>query len=100
MLPAATATDLWEKGGLHYSKLPAGIVMSTEEMVDAALAGLDQGELVTIPPLQDGDEWTRFEAARRALSQEIRQFRPGAPIPDRRTVPAGCVSENNSRRKP
>jgi len=43
--------------------------MSPEDMVDAALAGLDQGELVTIPPLQDGDEWTRFEAAPRARAQ-------------------------------
>jgi hypothetical protein len=47
-------------------------------MVDAALAGLDQGERVTIPPLQDGDEWTRFEAARRAISQH---FGHAAPPP-------------------
>jgi short-subunit dehydrogenase len=71
VLPAATATDIWEKSGLHYSKLPAGTVMSTEDMVDAALAGLDQGEVVTIPSLQDGDDWTRFEAARRALASKF-----------------------------
>lgn len=71
VLPGATATDLWEIAGLHYSKLPAEIVMSTEDMVDAALVGLDQSELVTIPPLQDGDEWTSFEAARRVLSQRF-----------------------------
>src|SRR5271168_3836666 len=40
VLPAATATDIWEKGGFHHSKLAAGTVMSTEDMVDAALAGL------------------------------------------------------------
>jgi hypothetical protein len=28
-------------------------------------------ELVTIPGLHDGDEWTRFEAARRAISQRF-----------------------------
>ena len=28
VLPAATATDSREKSGLHYSKLPAGTVMS------------------------------------------------------------------------
>jgi short-subunit dehydrogenase len=78
VLPSATATDLWEKSGLHYSKLPAGTVMSTEDMVDAALAGLDQGEVVTIPPLQDGDDWTRFEAARRALAPK---FANSAPAP-------------------
>ena len=80
VLPAATATDIWEKGGLHHSKLPAGTVMSTEDMVDAALVGLDQGEVVTIPPLQDGDEWTRFEAARLALAPKFMQFRSGAQI--------------------
>jgi hypothetical protein len=36
--------------------------------VDAALAGLDQGELVTIPTLHDGDQWTKWEADRRALT--------------------------------
>ena len=45
--------------------------MSAEDMVDAALVGLDQGELVTLPSLHDGDEWTRFEAARRAMSEHF-----------------------------
>jgi hypothetical protein len=34
--------------------------MPAEDMVDAALVGLDLGELVTIPGLHNGDEWTRF----------------------------------------
>jgi uncharacterized protein len=71
VLPGATATDLWETAGLHYATLPPEIVMSTEDMADAALVGFDQGELVTIPPLQDGDEWTRFEATRHAVSQHL-----------------------------
>jgi short-subunit dehydrogenase len=78
VLPGATATDLWEKGGRHWKHLPAEIVMGTEPMVDAALAGLDAGEVVTIPPLQDGEEWTRFEAARRALSN---RFGNSVPAP-------------------
>src|SRR5438093_3259716 len=68
VLPGATATDLWESAGLPWQKLPPSIVMTPEDMVDAALVGLDQGELVTLPSLQDGREWTRFEAARRAMS--------------------------------
>jgi short-subunit dehydrogenase len=71
VLPGATATDLWEIAGLPWQKLPTTIVMSVEDLVDAALVGLDQGELVTIPGLHDGDEWTRFEAARRAISQHF-----------------------------
>ncbi|HWY84828.1 MAG TPA: SDR family oxidoreductase [Roseiarcus sp.] len=83
VLPSSTATDLWEKTGLHYSKLPAGTVMSTEDMVDAALVGLDQGEVVTIPPLQDGDDWARFDAARVALAPK---FMNSAPAPRYRTA--------------
>jgi short-subunit dehydrogenase len=71
VLPAATATELWGLAGLPYENLPASIVMSPEDMVDAALVGLDQGELVTLPSLQNGDEWTRFEAARRAISNRF-----------------------------
>ena len=78
VLPAATATDIWEKAGLHHSKLPAGTVMSTEDMVDAALVGLDQGEVVTIPPLQDGDDWTRFDAARLALAPKFGNSAPAS----------------------
>ena len=76
VLPGATATDLWETAGLHWDKLPPSIVMTAEDMVDAALAGLDQGELVTIPGLQDGEEWTRFEAARRAMSGKLSNSQP------------------------
>ena len=76
VLPGATATDLWEIAGLHWDKLPPAMVMSAENMVDAALAGLDQGELVTIPGLQDGDDWTRFEAARRGLSGKLSTSQP------------------------
>src|ERR1700733_4407169 len=76
VLPGATATELWDNAGLPYRNLPAEIVMSTENMVDAALVGLDQGELVTIPGLHDGDEWTHFEAARRDLSQKFGNSTP------------------------
>jgi short-subunit dehydrogenase len=78
VLPGATATDLWEIAGLPWQNLPPSIVMSPEAMVDAALAGLDQGELVTIPGLHDGDQWTRFESARRAISK---RFGNSAPAP-------------------
>src|SRR5712671_3731739 len=71
VLPGATATDMWAIAGLPWQKLPPSIVMPVEDMVDAALVGLDQGELVTIPGLHDGNEWTRFEAARRAISQRF-----------------------------
>jgi uncharacterized protein len=85
VLPGATATDLWEDAGLPVKNLPPSIVMSAEDMVGAALAGLDQGETVTIPSLHDADDWTRFEADRRAISsrfgnsQPASRYRIGAP---------------------
>jgi short-subunit dehydrogenase len=78
VLPGATATELWERAGIHHRDLPADIVMTPEALVDAALTGLDLGELITIPPLQDAAEWTRYEAARRELSQH---FGHSAPAP-------------------
>src|SRR5262249_33092481 len=78
VLPAGTATDFWDKTGLPYQNLPEGTVMSAEDMVDAALVGLDQGELVTLPSLPEGDEWVRFESARRAMSEH---FFHAAPAP-------------------
>ena len=78
VLPGATATDLWEIAGLPWQNLPASIVMSPEDMVDAALVGLEQGELVTIPSLHEGGEWIRFEAARRAISKQFGNSKPAS----------------------
>jgi short-subunit dehydrogenase len=78
VLPGATATDLWAQAGLPHQNLPPEIVMSPEDMVDAALVGLDQGELVTIPSLQDVGEWTHWEAGRRVLAQRFGHSVPAA----------------------
>lgn len=45
--------------------------MDAGEMVDASLAGLDQGELVTIPSLPDAADWKRFIEARAALGPNL-----------------------------
>ena len=42
----------------------------------AALAGLSDAERVTIPSLQDGEKWTRFEAARKELSALLSNATP------------------------
>jgi uncharacterized protein len=92
VLPGATATELWEIAGRPYQNLPPEIVMPPEDVVDAALAGLDLGELVTIPPLHDNDEWIHFESSRRALSQ---RFGNAVPAPryktDRLASPSGVT---------
>jgi short-subunit dehydrogenase len=76
VLPGATATDLWAKAGRPVEHLPNEIVMSTGDMVDAALAGLDQGELVTIPALPDAADWHAYEAARQKLLPNLSRKTP------------------------
>lgn len=76
VLPGATATDFWALAGTPLEHLPRGIVMAAGEMVDAALQGLDQGELVTIPALPDIGDWIAFEAARQALGPNLSLARP------------------------
>ncbi|HEY1398755.1 SDR family oxidoreductase, partial [Roseateles sp.] len=48
VLPAATATEFWDVAGYSAQKA-SPTTMSAQDLVDAALVGLDKGELVTIP---------------------------------------------------
>lgn len=71
VLPGATRTEFWDNAGLPSEHLPQEILMGTQEMVDAALAGLDQGELVTIPSLPNQADWQAFESARQHLGPNL-----------------------------
>jgi uncharacterized protein len=90
VLPGAVGTEFWARGGLPLEHLPKEIVMPVEAAVDAALAGLDQGELVTIPSLPDVENWDSFVAARKVLRPNLsraqpaaRYRRPASPAPSR-----------------
>jgi len=71
VLPGATATDFWATGGLPVENLPPEIVMRATDLVDAALAGFDLGEVVTIPSLHQAEQWEAFEAARLAMAPNL-----------------------------
>jgi short-subunit dehydrogenase len=71
VLPGATRTEIWQRAGVDVGSFPPDMVMEVGEMVDAALAGLDAGEAVTIPSLHDMADWQRFEAARQALGPNL-----------------------------
>lgn len=75
VLPGATATEFWDIAGYAAQK-SSSITMSAEDAVDAALAGLDSGELVTIPGLYDAEAWARWEADRRELSKKFGNAKP------------------------
>ena len=76
VLPGAVRTGIWEKAGTDIDTLPAHILMDAEAMVDAALAGLDAGEDVTIPSLPDMADWEIYQAARRALLPNLSRSTP------------------------
>jgi len=78
VLPGATATGFWNVAGLPVENLPQEIVMSAEDMVDAALAGLAMGEVVTIPALPDLADWNALESARDALKPGLSRTSPAA----------------------
>lgn len=75
VLPGATVTEFWATGGLPLEKLDAAIVMSAEDLVDAALVGFDRDERVTIPSLhagEDGMRSTRYGARWRRTCPAMR----------------------------
>lgn len=71
VLPAVTRTAIWASAGANVDAM-AG-VMEVDELVDAALAGFDGRESVTIPPLPDVAQWTAYEAARQAILPNVQQ---------------------------
>ncbi|WP_316156985.1 SDR family oxidoreductase [Cupriavidus sp. BIC8F] len=76
VLPGATRTEFWDTAGQPVENLPQSIVMSGDDLVDAALAGLDQGEVITVPSLPDVADWNTFESARAALGPNLSRDQP------------------------
>lgn len=76
VLPGATRTEIWERGGGSVDALPPAMVMDVGPLVDAALAGLDMGEAVTIPPLESVEGWQSLERARQELAPVLSRSQP------------------------
>jgi short-subunit dehydrogenase len=75
VMPGATRTEIWERGGADLSKFPPSMVMEAGELVDSALVGLDLGEVVTIPSLPDAADWEALTAARLHLRPNLSRDR-------------------------
>lgn len=71
VLPAATRTEIWDRSGVDINTLTE--IMEVGDLVDAALAGFDRREPVTIPPLHEAQRWDDLQTARQALLGQIRQ---------------------------
>lgn len=74
VVPGITRTPIWDEAQL--ANIPAEMVMDVNDMVDAALAGFDHGETVTIPALPDMADYDAYIAARSALRPNLSLARP------------------------
>jgi short-subunit dehydrogenase len=71
VVPGATATDFWDLSATPLDGLPAEVVMNADDMVEAAIAGFELGEIVTILSLPDVADWETYEAARQTLIPKL-----------------------------
>ena len=71
VLPAATRTEIWKHSGKDVNTVQ--VIMEVDELVDAALAGFDRRETVTIPSLPNVDQWNEFDVARKAMISNFGQ---------------------------
>lgn len=78
VLPGPTNTDMWARGSVPASVVPPERIMEPEDLVEAALMGLDRGEVVTAPTIDDEAAWQAYEAARRALGLHLAAGKPAA----------------------
>jgi short-subunit dehydrogenase len=78
VMPAATATEIWELSGVPIANLDPATVMTAENCVDAALAGLDMGETFTLPSVENAALWTAYDNARLALLQSSQNGKPAS----------------------
>jgi hypothetical protein len=77
-MPGLTRTEIFERAGGSVDDLDPKMVMEATDMVDAALAGFDQGELITIPSLPDPADWQALDAARGVLGPNLSHDKPAA----------------------
>ncbi len=78
VLPGYTRTEIFDRVGRSIDILPQEMVMDVEDLVGAALSGFDQGELVTIPSMEDAALFQAFDAARVALSSQGSRSKPAS----------------------
>lgn len=78
VLPGVTRTEIFERSGIDATQIPVDMIMEADDMVDAALSGLDQGELITIPSLPDAADWDAFVAARLVMAPNLSKSKAAA----------------------
>jgi hypothetical protein len=77
-LTQTTATEIWDVAGVGLKALDPATIMTAEDCVDAALAGLDRGETVTLPSVDDPQLWAAFDEARLKLFAASQTGKPAS----------------------
>jgi len=67
VLPAGTVTEFYENAGMPMETFDPAVFMTAENLVDAALVGLDRKEQVTLPSVHDAALWAQYDEARARL---------------------------------
>ena len=78
VLPAAVESEIFEVAGFDLSQIPAENVMTASNVVAAALAGLDAGEVLTLPSLEEGQRLDETLAARQKLFDVLQSGTPAS----------------------
>lgn len=78
VLPGFTRTEIFDRVGGSFDNIPKERVMDVGDLVDAALAGFDQGELITVPSAEDAGLVQAYQQARFALGEQASRDRPAS----------------------
>jgi uncharacterized protein len=78
VLPGFLRTTWWDGSGFDLGQLPDTMVMTPEDAAAAGLAGLDSGELITIPSLADAADWQAYDDARANVAPRLSSDTPAA----------------------
>lgn len=78
VLPGFTRTEIFDRAGKSISDIPAEKMMEVDDLVAAALRGLDNGELITLPSVEDMGLWQKLDEACSALLPFISLNKPAS----------------------
>lgn len=78
VLPGFTRTEIFDRVGGSFDNIPQDRVMDVGDLVDAALAGFDHGELITVPSAEDASLVQAYQDARFALGGQASRDRPAS----------------------
>ncbi|GLK72456.1 SDR family oxidoreductase [Ancylobacter dichloromethanicus] len=78
VVPGYTMTEFFDRAGIDAKALAPETVMSAEDLVEAALRGLEAGETITIPSVPDMAAWQAVVDDRMSMAPVLSRRRPAA----------------------